>query len=214
MQNASGVLPASHEAALAATSERLRDRHIAERFARAMELLGDEKPEVRWGGIFVLERLARRSPQDQSAVVEVLATYVRRRAVWKPVANALATHITSEIQLIVTVLARRKWNFKSEERPLDLHGTNLGKAHLPFAHLESAFLTNCNFEGALLFRANLQGAWLARTVLKNANLDGANLENSDLSEAIGLVPEQLRHTRLNEKTILPPHISRPPIRAR
>jgi hypothetical protein len=192
----------------------LLERHIAERFARAMELLGDEKPEVRWGGIFALERLARRSPQDQSAVVEVLATYVRRRAAWKPAPGAKTAHIESEIQLIVTVLARRKWNFKSEERPLDLHGANLGKAHLPFAHLESAFLTDCNFEGALLFRADLQGAWLARSVLKNANLDGANLENADLSAALGLVPEQLKRVRLNEKTILPPHLPRPPIRTR
>jgi hypothetical protein len=218
MQNAPGVLPTSYAEALSATSERLRERHIAERFARAMELLGDEKPEVRWGGIFALERLARRSPQDQSAVTEVLATYVRRRAAWKPATQAAAdakfAHIEPEIQLIVTILARRKWNFKSEERPLNLNGTNLGKAHLPSAHLESAFLTNCNLESALLFRANLQGAWLARSILKNVNLDGANLENADLSEAIGLTPEQLRHARLNEKTTLPPHLPRPLIRAR
>ena len=126
MPNASRVLPASHEASLAATSEHLRERHIAERFARAMELLGDEKTEVRWGGIFALERLARRSPQDQSAVAEVLATYVRRRAALKSAIES--SRIESEIQLIVTVLARRKWNFKNEERPLDLHATNLGKA--------------------------------------------------------------------------------------
>ena len=217
MPTAPGVLPVSREQTLAATSERLRERHIAERFARAMELLGDEKPEVRWGGIFALERLARRSPQDQSTVAEVLATYVRRRAVWKPQAQnptGQSARIESEIQLIVTVLARRKWNFKNEDRPLDLHGTNLGKAHLPFAHLESAFLTNCNLESALLFGANLQGAWLARSVLKNANLDDANLEGADLSEAAGLVPEQLRRARFNEKTVLPPHLPRPRLRAK
>ena len=221
MQNAPGVLPASHDAPLE-ISEHLREQHIAERFARAMELLGDPKPEVRWGGIFALERSARRSPQDQSAVVEVLATYVRRRAAWKrQTQNASGQNlppqiarIESEIQLIVTVLARRKWDFKSEERPLDLHATNLGKAHLPFAHLERAFLYDCNLESALLFRANLQGAWLARSVLKNANLDGANLENADLSEAIGLAPEQLQRARLNEKTLLPSYLPHPALRAR
>lgn len=218
-----GVLPpvseTPPETAQNGAGEFLRERHLAERFARAMELLGAEKPEVRWGGIFALERLARRSPQDQSTVVEVLATYVRRRAAWKPRAHPV-THdvtgeiarITSEIQLIVTILARRQWNFKSEERPLDLHSTNLGKAHLPFAHLENAFLYDCNLEGALLFGAHLQGAWLARSVLKNANLDGANLENADLSEAVGLSPDQLRRTRVNEKTLLPSHVLRPPAR--
>lgn len=207
-----GVLPALHDAVLDANFEHLRERHLAERFARAMELLGAEHPEVRWGGIFALERLARRSPQDQSAVAEVLATYVRRRALWKPSSAPSSTqdaHIESEIQLIVTVLARRKWNFKSEERPLDLHGTNLGKAHLPFARLERAFLNDCNLQSALLVGAQLQGAWLARSVLRNANLDGANLENADLTEAVGLTSEQLRRARINEKTILPPSLPRP-----
>jgi uncharacterized protein YjbI with pentapeptide repeats len=138
---------------------------------------------------------------------------VRRRAAWKA-ASTETTHITSEIQLIVTVLARRKWNFKSEERPLDLHATNLAKAHLPFAHLESAFLYDCSLESALLVGANLQGAWLARSVLKNANLDGANLENADLSDAVGLIPDQLRRAHLNEKTVLPSHLSRLQVRRR
>ena len=182
-----------------------QERHFAERFARAMELLGDEKAEVRWGGIFALERLGRRSPQEQSTVAEVLATYVRRRAHWNRAAPT--SKIESEIQLIVTVLGRRHWPHRGEERPLDLHAVNLAKAHLPFVRLEAAFLYDCNFESALLVEAQLQGAWMSRSNLKNANLDGAHLEGTDFSDTSGLSGEQLRAAHWNEKTIFPAYLS-------
>ena len=192
---------ARHVAEIESNVATQQDQHLAERFARAMELLGDEKAEVRWGGIFALERLSRRSVPDQSTISEVLATYVRRRAPWK--SGQPTSRIESETQLIVTVLGRRSWPFRNEDRPLDLHATNLAKAHLPFAHLEAAFLYDCNLEGALLYQAHLQGAWMARCNLKNANLDGAHLEGADLSNTTGLSEEQLRQSHLSAKTILP-----------
>lgn len=218
MRNLPGVLRASpqpsadgeaawarHVAEIESNVSAQQERHLAERFARAMELLGNEKPEVRWGGIFALERLARRSPQDQSSIAEVLATYVRRRAPWKP--GEPTQHIESETQLIVTVLGRRSWPYRNEDRPLDLHATNLAKAHLPLAHLEAAFFYDCNLESALLYQAHLQGAWMARCHLKNANLDGAHLEGADLSTATGLSADQLQMAYLDAKTMLPASLS-------
>jgi hypothetical protein len=202
-----------HVAQIEAATARQRERHAAERFARAMELIGDEKLEVRWGGIFALEKMARRSPQDQSEVSEVLATYVRQHAHYQPAQlrdesrAPGAAKIASEIQLIVTVLSRREYSFQSDDRPLDLHNTNLAKAHLPFARLERVFLYNCNLEGALLFQAHLQGAWLARANLKNANLDGAHLEGSDLTDATGMTEEQLKLAFWDSKTTLPKYLA-------
>lgn len=196
---------ARHVAEIESNVAAQQERHLAERFARAMELLGDEKQEVRWGGIFALERLSRRSARDQSTIAEVLATYVRRRAPWKT--GQPTTRIESETQLIVTVLGRRSWPYRNEDRPLDLHATNLAKAHLPFAHFEAAFLYDCNLESALLFQAHLQGAWMARCHLKNANLDGAHLEGADLSNVTGLHEDQLQAAHLNAKTILPAAIA-------
>lgn len=196
---------AAHVAQIEAESFRKQERHAAERFARAMELLGDEKLEVRWGGIFALEKMAHRSAQDQSEVSEVLATYVRRHAPWHP--GDPPARIASEVQLIVSILARRKYSVQSEDRPLDLHSSNLGRAHLPFARLEKAFLYNCNLEGALLYRADLRGAWLARANLKNANLDGTHIEGADLTDVSGLNEEQLQFTIWDAKTTLPRYLS-------
>lgn len=198
-----------HVAQIEAATSRQRERHVAERFARAMELIGDEKLEVRWGGIYALEKMARRSPQDQSEVSEVLATYMRQHAHYNPgeTSTHASTRIASEIQIIATVLARRAFAFQGDDRPLDLHNTNLSKAHLPFAKLSGAFLYNCNLEGALLYQAHLEGAWLARANLKNANLDGAHLEGADLTDAEGMTAEQLKLAFWDTKTTLPKNLA-------
>jgi len=54
-----------------------REGLVTERFSRAIDQLGHDKREVRVGGIHALARIARTSPQDRSAIVEVLAAYLR-----------------------------------------------------------------------------------------------------------------------------------------
>jgi hypothetical protein len=65
-----------------------REGQITDRFTKAIDQLGavetgpDGKPkinlEVRLGGIYALERIARDSPRDHWTIIEVLSTYVRR----------------------------------------------------------------------------------------------------------------------------------------
>src|SRR5829696_2981635 len=62
-----------------------QDQQVTERFTRAIDQLGatDDKTgnprlEVRLGGIYALERIARDSPKrDYSTIMEVLTAYVR-----------------------------------------------------------------------------------------------------------------------------------------
>jgi hypothetical protein len=61
-----------------------REGLITERFSRAVDQLGNDKREVRVGGIYALARIARNSPEDRRAVVEVLAAYLRTHAPWPP----------------------------------------------------------------------------------------------------------------------------------
>ena len=53
---------------------------VTDRFARAVENLGSDKVNVRLGGIYALERLARDSVQDQPTIVEILSGFVRTQA--------------------------------------------------------------------------------------------------------------------------------------
>jgi hypothetical protein len=180
------------------------ERHITERFVRVMELLGDEKLEVRLGGIYALERIARDSPADQSAVSEVLATYVREHAPWQEGQN-LPPRVRADVQAILTVLGRRAWA-EHEEQPLDLHETALATAYLPFAKLQRAFLYEANLRGAMLYKANLRGAWLWKAHLHNAILEGAYLEGADLTAAEGLTWEQLQQAHFDQSTKLPDYL--------
>ena len=61
-----------------------RERRITESFAKAVEQLGDDKLEVRLGGIYTLERIARESERDYWPIMETLTAYVRERAPWPP----------------------------------------------------------------------------------------------------------------------------------
>jgi hypothetical protein len=181
-----------------------QERHITERFVRVMELLGDEKLEVRLGGIYALERIARDSPADQSAVTEVLATYVREHAPWRE-DQSLPPRLRADVQAILTVLGRRSWA-ESEEQPLDLHESALATAYLPFAKLQRAFLYEANLRGAMLYKANLRGAWLWKAHLHNAILEGAYLEGADLTAAEGLTWEQLQQAHFDKETKLPDYL--------
>jgi hypothetical protein len=57
-----------------------RQGQLTERFSTAIDQLGNAELAVRLGGIYTLARIALRSPEDRTAVVEVLAAYVRERA--------------------------------------------------------------------------------------------------------------------------------------
>jgi uncharacterized protein YjbI with pentapeptide repeats len=57
-----------------------RAGQITERFTRAIDQIGSDKLDIRLGGIYALERIARDSSDDHPQVIEVLNTYVREHA--------------------------------------------------------------------------------------------------------------------------------------
>jgi hypothetical protein len=60
------------------------ERRLTESFAKAVEQLGSEKLELRLGGIYTLERLARESEREYWPIMETLTAFVRERAPWPP----------------------------------------------------------------------------------------------------------------------------------
>ena len=58
-----------------------RAGQLTDRFTKAIEQLGNEKAlDVRLGGIYALERIARDSKEDHPQVIEVLTAYAREHA--------------------------------------------------------------------------------------------------------------------------------------
>lgn len=161
---------------------------ITDRFSKAVELLGSEKLEIRLGGIYALERIARDSQKDHWTVMEVLTAFVRENAEpQSKEAKAEKDRGTSsyvyrekpreDIQAIMTIIGRRKW-IETEPQKLNLQGVYLAGCELTMANLASANLYEANLNGA-----SLEGANLVKTEIDEGYLIKANLRGADLTDA-------------------------------
>jgi uncharacterized protein YjbI with pentapeptide repeats len=205
---------------------------VAERYTKAIEQLGSENTDVRIGGIYALERLAKNSEDDRTTIQFQLGAFVRNHAKWPatkdqqhPTATVdedlpLMQVRAPDIWAAMAVLSRRLP--MKDEQPLylsrvDLRGfqlddarltgvqmrhTNLARARLQEAQLDRSDLTEAD-----LRRADLKGTQLTEATLSSAYLQGANLSHADLrganmSDAI-LDNTMLTGARANDATIWP-----------
>jgi hypothetical protein len=208
-----------------------REGQITDRFTKAIDQLGSvdasgkPKLEIRLGGIYALERIARDSEKDHWPVMEVLTAYVRenssvrsRPVTVKPHIGPIAVvqpalimgeHPRADIQAILTVLGRREMTYERVGQVIDLIDVYLFSADLTGAYLQRAHLNRADLSGADLSRADLGGAYLSGAVLDGAYLSGAVLDGADLSKARDLSQQQINSAFGNKETKLPPNLKRP-----
>jgi hypothetical protein len=172
---------------------------LSDRFSRSIDQLGSEKPDVRLGGIYSLEQVARDSSADRTVVFEVLAAYVRTHV---HATNAPATSFflfkgcpqpppplpppvdlqvnppPGDIQATLTVIGRRGPP-RSDQEVIDLSGACLREADMHHAYLENAQLSHTDFS-----RASLSGASLASAFMLGDDLDEADLSQSNMTDAV------------------------------
>lgn len=160
---------------------------VTDRYTSAIEQLGSEKLDVRIGGIYALERIARDSARDHPTVLEVLAAFVREhsREHW-PASESddkpMPEHMTRpDIQAALTVIGRR--DATNDQQPVDLHGANLASANLTGACLIRADLTDVNLTRAQLTNSHLTHANFRRADLTQANLASADLAHTNFAKA-------------------------------
>ncbi len=208
-----------------------REGQITDRYTKAIDQLGavlpGDKPnlEVRLGGIYALERIARDSPRDQQTIMDVLCTYVRRNSPSKAAVAGRDNSLSSapggdspmpraDIQAILTVIGRR--NVSNDGRSgidlsktnligadfsyaqlanADLSGSNLNKVDFSHADLSGADLTESHLSGAHFEMANLTRADFGKTHVEGAHFDGADVSGADLSSATGLTLQQRSTTK-------------------
>jgi uncharacterized protein YjbI with pentapeptide repeats len=166
---------------------------VTERFTRAIEHLGTtDKLDVRLGGIYALEQIARDSSSEHGAIVEILTAYIRghaSRANPEPVEPPPPLRLrAADVQAAMTVLGRREVA-PGDPPALELGGLDLRSATLPEANLAAADLAGVDLSGADLRgsdlrHADLRHAWFAGADLRKATLRGASLQNANLQLAM------------------------------
>lgn len=198
-------------------------KEVTERFSKAVELLGDERLEVRLGGIYLLERVAKDSPTDQWIVMEVLTSYIRDKAAFR---SQRPTNMPTDIQAALTVINRRIVQNDLSGGQLDLSKTDLSRAELAQANLNNANLSGANLSQANLNNADLSGANLTQVNANQADLSNVKLSKADCSsvnfsqanlldgdlEAANLLQANFReanltHANLNATTLVQANLS-------
>ncbi|MFG1711338.1 pentapeptide repeat-containing protein [Nonomuraea sp. M3C6] len=128
---------------------------ITDRYTKAVEQLGSGKIDVRLGGIYALERLAKDSPRDHSTIYDVVAAFIREHdpALKAKLPEAPAT----DVQAALTVLGRRA---TTRDRLDPASFPNLKAIRVKGADLFSANLTGEDLTGVNLYEADLSSAFL------------------------------------------------------
>jgi len=167
--------------------------HITDRFIKASELLGSDQMASRLGGIFMLWRTGKDSPNvdDKRAVLDMLCAFIREPTPdascdcgkvedgteAKGTAKGERETLRNDVRSALALLAPQEQ--KTLPVPpgyrFDLTGAELPKAELSGAKLDGAQLSHVDFRGAGLARASLNAA-----ALDNANLCEAKLPDADL----------------------------------
>ncbi|WP_345469283.1 pentapeptide repeat-containing protein [Actinoallomurus oryzae] len=190
MRSAAGVVVIAGvvftAAGLVYTSRTLRvteQGQITDRYTKTIEQLGSDKPEVRLGGIYALERLMTDSSRDRRTIIDVLAAYVRTHAQDHPPAGSPSLRLAVDVQAALTVIGRNRFPGLTETVDLtsvDLHAKNLDRMSLPRVNLHDANLTRAHLIGADLTGASLTDADLTDALLNDADLTGAKFTSGAL----------------------------------
>jgi len=182
-----------------------QDGQITDRFTKAVEQLGASDQsrnrilEIRLGGIYALERIARESDKDYWPIMEILTAYIRENSSIK---HGEPGPVSTDIQAVLTVIGRREYSITKDVYALNLCGTNLQGADLHGACFYGADFEGSNLQDANLEWVRLRGSSLAGANLKGVNFDGAELigsyfKGADFSEA-KLKRADLQGTNLKE----------------
>jgi len=186
------------------TLEANRKGQIAERFIKAVDHLGNDKIEVRIGGIYALERITKEEPKEYYwPIIEILTSYVRTRAKPSLVSKEMEEddddrrhqHPLPDVQAALYVLARRNRDpdldgtrfinlSNTDLRNGDVRGANLKEARMRRVNLKGAILRDVVFEGAVLSDAHLEETKLERAIFTGATLRRAVFTNADLDDAV------------------------------
>jgi uncharacterized protein YjbI with pentapeptide repeats len=158
---------------------------ISQQVSKGFEEIGNDKLEVRIGGIYTLEEALRVLNFYRTPVLQALSSMVRRKAATEP-KNA---QLEADVQAAMIVIGRNLTNTdllyfdQTYLSRIDLQGADLRQANFSGAHLNESNLISVDLENANLVGADLTSANLTKTNLTSADLSRTNLTHANLTDA-------------------------------
>src|ERR1700722_10115781 len=212
-----------------------REGQITDRLTHAMDQLGSDKVDVRIGGIYALERLAKDSAADRLTIVEILAAFIRTHAAWPaghhshpgqhptPEVDETMLWLTDrapDVRTAVLVLGRYPHEWREYRLPLrrvDLRRTNfyhgalikvdLGASNLAGSAAVGVRWEKCRFWNTDLRKTQLREAILDQSEFIGAHLEGTNLPSASLRKA-DLTDESMRGVNLRDANLRDANLTR------
>lgn len=124
--------------------------------------------EIRLGGIYALERIARDSARDHWPVMEILTAFVREHRKWDPSAPTPRTDFRADVRAALSVIVRRRRENETPKQRLNLTRCDLRGLQIVDAHIEGAFFSDSNLDHAKFTGSAAIGAeWWNELSLKN-----------------------------------------------
>jgi hypothetical protein len=167
-----------------------REGQITERFTKAVDQLGSTQMDVRLGGLYALERIARDSITDRSTVLSIMAAFIRGHSPWPPslpgqyVAEAsnndlpVLDHRAPDVEAALSIMGRLpNRRITATQRTLWAM-TALGRPFKGFDQALDKYVSSIALVTPNLSNVDLRKARLMAPNLSQAVLNGANLQHS------------------------------------
>jgi Pentapeptide repeats (8 copies) len=198
-----------------------------ERYTRAIDQLGSDQGDVRIGGIYALEQIARDEEPYHGPIIEVLTAYVRGHAPKSHVEEGLETesaesvdpsippnyvvrireidHLRKrapDLQAVMTVLGRRTFLLDPAEtwEILNLSGVDLSHADLHRANLCGVDFSSADLSMSFFREAKLDNSHLNFADFRAASFVEASVTNCNM-HAVDLRYSYLVDTNLSQSLL-------------
>jgi len=177
------------------------DGQIKSELSQAVAGLGSDSLEVRIGSLYMLSRLALRSPADTGTIQEVLTAYVHRHApatvpqptTFKPPGDRLLHDgrpcedepgPPSDVSIALQILGNPAESFRRVDlREVDLRGIALENASFESAKIDGSDLTCARMSNVSMVQADVARVNFSGAVLKRVTFDRAKLSDVQFTGA-------------------------------
>lgn len=175
-----------------------REGQVTERFTRAVDQVGGDNVDVRIGGIYALERVAKNSPSDRPQVQYILGAFVRGHAPWLPDGDCAPDESlpwlyvrAPDVQAALSVLARRPrspetprlYLSRVDGRSANLDSANMVDSQMRHANFARSWLVAASFDRSDLCYTDFRQARAVRARFRDTALRGADFDDADVTGA-------------------------------